>query len=310
MPYPKLCFLIPAVPTDGFCGQIAMFRKSLDHLGGIYQQAAVVAVFGDPTIEALPVRWRPHFDRIITQHVSPDEYAKREYLATGDARWSSFTDDCDFVIFSDADTLVLRRIDDLLESLQATPAIAGTIAHWTCFQSNGEEPLREWQVLSRACLGHEIPLEYEHTLTTDQTTPSQRRCPFYLNYGFVIAPRKLIELIRSTYLSLTPRVPALLQKPFFSAQVSLTLAIYAHGVPHRAIDMRYNFPNDEMAEALYPESLQDVRVIHYLRTERFDRQQIFASAEEFDRFLNIDLRGSDKVFQDHIRVLTASRYPF
>lgn len=307
----KLCFAIAASANDGFYGQIAMFRRSLDYLGGIYKRAAVIATFGDQTIRELPDRWQPHFDRIITHFVPPaSSQGPDDHFAQSFAKWTNIPDECDFVVFSDADTIVLRPLDNLLNLLVAAPSVAGTIAHWTPFHFEDVDPREEWAALARECLGREIPLDYTHTFTTDKDPPSLRKCPFYLNFGCVIVPRKLLDPIRSTYLPLLSRVLPLLRNPSFTAQVSLTLAVYAHRTPHQAVDMRYNFPNDELAEALYAESLQDVRVIHYLRTQRFDRQQIFASAEGFDSFLKLNLRGSNKVFQDHVRILTDSRYPF
>ena len=306
----RLCFLIPGLPNDSFCGQIAMFRRALDHLGGIYKRAPVIAVLGDEETQELPERWRPHFDRIITHYVPPEDLAAHGLLFIGDARWTCFPKDCDVVIFSDADTMVLRPIDDLLKQLKMAPAIAGVIAHCPFPHRPGEDPRQKWAELAQEWLGRSIPLEYTHTLTTKQDPLSQRECPFYVNYGCVIGLRKIIERIRSTYLWLRPRLEQSIEAPYFAGQIALTLAMYGHRAPCRAVDMRYNFPNDEIAEALYPESLRDLRVIHFLRTGKFDRSQIFASEEHFDRFLKLNLQGSNRIFQDHVRLLTNSRYPF
>src|SRR5204862_6104539 len=72
----------------------------------------------------------------------------------------------------------------------------------------------------------------------------------------------------------------------------------------------YNFPNDELAEARFPEELENVTIFHYLRTDRFDRQQIFASAEGYREFLGIDLAGSNKVFRSRVAELIGGEYPF
>src|SRR5262245_35391495 len=79
----RLCFLIPASPTDGFRGQIAMFRRSLDRLGGIYQRADVVAVFGGSTVDELPDRWQAHFERITVRHADPAGFRVDSYRAQG-----------------------------------------------------------------------------------------------------------------------------------------------------------------------------------------------------------------------------------
>jgi hypothetical protein len=100
------------------------------------------------------------------------------------------------------------------------------------------------------------------------------------------------------------------EAPVFSGQIALTLALAAHDVATRAVGLRYNFPNDRRADRLHPEELLDVRLIHYLRTEQFDRQEIFATERAFHRFLSLQLDGSDRVFQLYIRKLTKDVYPF
>jgi hypothetical protein len=287
-----------------------MFSVALEHLGGIYRSASVVAVFGDSEIGTLPVRWRPWLERLTTYWVAPADFQKNGYLAQGDARWLHMPENCDFVVFMDADTMLLRPIGDLLETLIASPAVAGVIAHLPFPVPPEETPQEKWRLLAQQFIGRDIPLEYTHVFANDDTPLSRRHCPFYLNFGFVVAPSEIGRRIWPTYLNIRPRVAAYLQAPYFSGQVALTLAIYANDVPRRPISIRYNFPNDTVAELLYPDALKDMRVIHYLRTHNFDRQRIFASREEFHRFLQLDLSGSEQMFQEHIRRITGSRYPF
>jgi hypothetical protein len=66
----------------------------------------------------------------------------------------------------------------------------------------------------------------------------------------------------------------------FRSQIALSLAIEKAGVPHRAIGMRYNFPNDVHLEALHPEELKHVRLVHLLRREQgFDKQQAYRNVD-------------------------------
>jgi hypothetical protein len=74
--------------------------------------------------------------------------------------------------------------------------------------------------------------------------------------------------------------------------------------------MRYNFPNDERAEAAYPDDAADIRTIHFLRTTVFDRQQVFVDSDAFDRYLALPLAGSNARMQARVREITAGRYPF
>jgi hypothetical protein len=55
-----------------------------------------------------------------------------------------------------------------------------------------------------------------------------------------------------------------------------------------------------------PEELNSVRAIHYLRTDRFDRHRIFASADAFAQFLELPLEGANRSLQDAVRRLFLS----
>lgn len=306
----RLCFLFAASPNDGFFSQIAMFRLSLDRLGGIYASAHIVVVFGDNEFKPLPERWKTHFERIETYWVTSEEFQKNSYLAQGDARWSYISPDVDFFIFADADILLIRSITDLLELLVDSPAVAGTIAGVPFPQFPKDNPLEKWASLARQFIGREISLDYTHTLASEKTEIHLRKCPYYVNYGFVIFPYSIAAEIRETYLEFRPRVALELYNPYFAGQVAMTLAIYKHNVTCRAIPLKYNFFNDVEAEKLHAQDMEDIRVIHYLRKANFDRQKIFTSPEEFKHFLSLELSGSEKIFQNYIRHLTDTNYPF
>jgi hypothetical protein len=306
----RLCYLIPASPTDGFLGQIAMFRRSLDDLGGIYRDARLIAILGDATIQEIPARWRPWFVRIEVHHVPRESFLRHSYRAQAWGRWGLVPADCDVAIFADADAMPIRPIDDLLANLVDAPGIAGTIAHHPFPQHPGEDPDRTWDSLARELIGRELPREHAYTLAGGSDPAAPWPSPFYLNFGFVVVSRRVVELIAPTFLELAPRLETRLAAPDFSGQIALTLAAYAHDVRRHAVGLRYDFPNDRTAEARHSAELPDVRVIHYLRTHRFDRQRIFAAGAAFDDFLRLELVDSERVFQDRIRAITAGRYPF
>jgi hypothetical protein len=289
-----------------------MFRRSLDALGGMYREASVVVTFGSDAGPALATgRWEPQFERISTHHVtSTSDGDASDYSAQIDQRWLNVDDDCDFVIFADADTMVLRPFDDLIEGLSRQPAVAGVIAHYPFPQRPGERPDIKWRELTARFVGPPVDHSYAHTLVSPDAPNAIRLCPFYVNFGFVVIPRQLLSTVRSSYLDIRPQVSHQLATPYFGAQVALTLAIHRTGVPRRALDLKYNFPNDPKAEAMHPGSLSDLRVIHYLRTTHFDRQRIFGSRRAFDEFLGLQLQGSENVFQEHVRALTDAEYPF
>lgn len=287
-----------------------MFRMALDHLGGPYRQATVIAVFGAEATVSIPSAWAPHLRRVAVHAVPPAEFREKGYGAQANARWSVAPEDCDLVIFADADVLMIRHIDDLLERLITERSVAGAIAHYPFPQWPGDVPAQKWDSLAHDVIGGKISLDYRHTLVPDSAPADQRQCPFYVNFGFVIVPRVTYPSLAALYLRLVDHVAGLLAYPYFAGQVSLALAAEALGLPCTDMDMRYNFPNDILAERLYPESMQDVRVIHYLRTHNFDRQKIFSSSSEFRSFLSMRLTGVDAILQGHVARLTSGQYPF
>jgi hypothetical protein len=307
----RLCFLIPGSPNDAFFSQIAMFRIALDALGGMYKEARLVAVFGDAAAPPeIPARWQPHFGRITTHFVAPELFLAKSYRAQSDARWQHLPDDCDIAVFTNADALLVRPIDELISIVESAPGIAGSIAHYPFPQRPGETPRQKWTALASTFLGRAIPFEYAYTLLTDADPADDRLCPFYINFGFVLVSRTVVESIGREYIDLAARVMPLLEKPYFAGQVALTLEVYRHSIKHHAVDIRYNFPNDPVAARLYPDSAADVRVVHFLRTDRFDRHRIFAERDQFNEFLALPLDGVERLFQEHVRRLTTGVYPF
>lgn len=308
----RLCIGIPASPNDEFFSQVAMLRLALDKLGGVYQKADIVLFLGDEHIKALPSRWEPYLsDKVIIEWADPDDFRKYNAFAQANARWGYDYSDYDVVGFLDADVLVVKPIDDLLISMVQSPSVMGAIAHYTLPRHMYDDPNPKvaWQKLSQQFTGKPIAFNYRHTLSEHQ--PNEwLYCPFYINYGMVLFTPHMIHTLRDTYLSLQMRLAAELEYPFFSAQIALTLTFNALDMRMTPISLKYNYPNDPTADRLHTNELRDVRIIHYLRTDKFDRQRIFTNQEEFDRFLSLELTGSDRVFQTYVRQLTAGTYPF
>ena len=74
--------------------------------------------------------------------------------------------------------------------------------------------------------------------------------------------------------------------------------------------MRYNFPNDPVAEAAYPGELDQVAVVHYLRTAKFDRHSLFASPQAYADFLEASLSGADQRLRETVVDTFGHDYPF
>jgi hypothetical protein len=163
-----------------------------------------------------------------------------------------------------------------------------------------------WRRLSLASLGRLIDRRLEYTLLEGE---GDRRCPFYINYGFVAGPPILLQKLYGVLGDLQPGLSLQLRNDFYG-QVAIALAVEHAHLPWRALPMRFNFPNDRAADLRYPQELDQVVLIHYLRNSQFDRHRIFAERNAFDAFLAMPTIGSDRVLQDHVCRITGGVFPF
>jgi len=339
----KLCFVTAASPTDGFFSQVGMFRLSLNSLGGIYKDADIILSLGGNEIGDIPDRWASYFgDGIKLYWADPIQFQKIGIRAQGDNKWRYNYKDYDLVVFFDADTMLIKPLDELLFATKEENTVTGVIAHYPFPCGKDENPSDLWHFLAKEFTGKDIQLNYSYSLLQNyakksplkldrdvlrmwrqlpskvqswfsrviDTNSKNTNCPFYLNFGFVAMTPEVLMTIRESYLDIRSKIIPFLTMPIYSGQIALTLAIHKHDVPTCSAGIKYNFPNDPLAEKLYPDQLKEISVIHYLRTQKFDRQKIFTTEEAFNEFLFLELEGSNKVFQNYIRNLTKGKYPF
>ena len=207
----------------------------------------------------------------------------------------------------------------LLDQATHSPTISAVIAHFPFPISRDTRdskcgvslcpsmPQHEaWDRIGTGILGRPPKRPYRYTLLQDA---GDTNCPFYINYGFLAGPPRLLQELHERLERLQPRVAELLENDFYG-QVAIALAVEEGGLPERSLPMRFNFPNDREADRLYPLELENVVLMHYLRNAVFDRHRIFATPEGFQEFLRIELTGSDAVFRDHVLRITGGSYPF
>jgi hypothetical protein len=217
--------------------------------------------------------------------------------------------DADLVIMCDADTIVLRPFSDQVLNLVGRDAIGGVIAHihFPWGKKSSGDSVADWNSISNAALGAGIEMKYRYTLYS--ITAASLECPYYINLGFLIGSPGVLRLLHEVCEPIRERVRQHLINSF-DAQVGLALAVSHANIPAVALPMRFNFPNDPIADRLYPAELSAVSVLHYLRRTLFDRQKIFSDESAFRSFLELNLEGSNKILQEFIRRLTAGYYPF
>jgi hypothetical protein len=296
--------------TDSFLSQAAIYRKALDTLGGDYAAARLALCVGGPKKEPLPQRWHEAFRRIEVHWVEGSAYTPDE-LAQSDLTYRVIDPSNDLSIICDADTLLVSPLpNDFLAEMQEAPALAACIAHYppplADVRVPQPAPISNAQELWRcvaARLGQPLPeMPYRYALAGTEDP-----VPFYINLGFFAGPPELLLAFHERHRQYVPAIREVLENAFYE-QISVPFS--AVDLPVRELPIRFNFPNDPIADALYPDDLATVCVIHYLRRQHFDRHAIFNDPEEFARFMRLDLEGSNAVFQSAVQRITGGAFPF
>jgi hypothetical protein len=310
-PMPKVAFLIPASPTRSFLSQIAAFNTALSRLTWSRWQPSVLVCMGSGPDSRAVDEWRPHLRdvTIIFAPISHSESIPFFYAQIdGLFRWAP--NDADVLVRMDADTLPIGDFEDVLDHVVDTASIAGVMAHFAFPARPGMSSREAWLRAADGLIGAPLDFRYSYSLTDVNAPEENRIAPFYLNDGVVFFPKSLFREFAERYLNLRPKLMDRLAYPYFSGQVALTLAVTEMGARTSALPMRYNFPNDELATRRFPEELENVKIFHYLRTDKFDRQLIFADAGNYQSFLNAPLTGSNKVFQQTVKRRIGPEFPF
>lgn len=225
--------------------------------------------------------------------------------------------------------LVRPLPDDILDDAVKAPSILGVPAHRPFSMRAGADsmfPIRvdgksspqverlpadtpadlAWDKIGATILGRPPKRTLRYTLL-DRSAGA--RCPFYINYGFLAGPPKLLMDLYRGLCELHGPIAGLIGNGFYG-QVAIAMTVEKFDLPWRALPLRFNFPNDRIADKLHPDDLAEVVLLHYLRTSRFDRHLVFAEKDAFDAFISRVLIGSDRVFQEHVWRITRGKFPF
>jgi hypothetical protein len=133
--------------------------------------------------------------------------------------------------------------------------------------------------------------------------PGRRYSPPYFNTGVLFAPAKLLEKLYEPYMDALHFVRKCMDSYFFE-QIALTLAVAKHGIPVEVLAVRYNYPNQAAFDALYPQELSDVRLLHFLRTDIVQRERDFETLESMQRLAGRrDLSGSNEALRARVAEL-------
>lgn len=286
---------IPISPTPHFFRQIEYLWRSYASCGGHTANVRIRVFVGEDCEPYDLYEVNPWSRGHIEWNWSDREGFRRRGYGVTD-RFHATTD-ADIVLLQDADTLVIRSLDDLLESLVTAPMVAGVMTHVPPFWGLAGH---SWKNVY-ASVGRAMPPDrYEHSGWKGMFhDPAHRFAPAYFNFGVVFVPGALMPALANEYerqLETAQRTPI---HRVFSGQLAFSLALYELNIPRTALPIRYNYPNDEWADRLHVNDLADVRIIHYLREEVIgSRRGTWGDEAAFKAFLHRkDLTGSNEVLR-------------
>lgn len=305
-------FLVAGSPNEAFFSQIAANRLSIFNQHWARWQPSFRCIFGgEPDWPALAL-WMPQLSDIDVYFLSTQRFNLDSYFAQSEHRLNPSTDEVDVFVLLDADTFVTGDIEEILDQVHAQQTIAGVQAHFGFPVGDGRSnsSVRDWQKLAELLLEKPMRLDYYYSMVPESFSLEERSAPFYINAGVILISGEIISHFRKAYRSFRRRVMPLLANPYFSGQVAITLAVEELDLNPLSLPIRFNFPNDPSADAMYPQDLVDIRILHFLRHKAFDRTKIFSSSEYYQSFLDLPLKGSNKVFQNRVRETLGGSYPF
>jgi hypothetical protein len=312
----KLDFLVPGSANDHFLSNVAFLNKSLKALGGIYANARLVVALGEWDVPELPVRWQPYLEGVDIIWSNPEKKPNPSYNIQHFDRFDHIRPDADIAVICDADVCFMRPFDETLALIARANAVGGVMAHYH-FPLKGKrgDPAEDWRKVALATIGREIDRNHHYLFGQAPDEPriyaaSERPLtPFYINYGILIGTPRQLQQMHARERQLIPIVSELVD-PYFAAQVALALACADLSLPTVALPARFNFPNRPEADELQPGEMDQVVMFHYLFEENFNRSHLFAEETAYDAFMEKELTGADKLFQNYIRATCGNIYPF
>jgi len=300
----KLEIRVPISPTRLFFRRIMYLARSVRACGGDTARARIVVSVGDdvePYDVASVQEWTD--DKIVWRWADRGEFQRFSYHATAMDRFL-VESDADIILLADADVVFAKNIDDVLNSLLATPAVAGLIAHIPPFLALSVEG--SWPAIFQR-VGLPFPRDlYQHSgYRVMYDDPRHRYSPAYFNMGAVLVPAAMLREIARVFPRWL-RAAQTLNLSRYVSQLALSFAIYDLDLPRIILEPRYNFPNDPQFDSGYPNDLADVRILHYLRPCIIDRERDLSTSETVRSLIGRkDLKGSNELFRALIECFSA-----
>jgi hypothetical protein len=304
----KLEFRFSISPKPEFYATVKLAALSLRRLGPPYDSARILVSVGDyadlDTISAangwsedFPVEWRS---------VSHELFSDHSYLATHNDRYFA-PSDADVIFMCDSDVCLIGRIDDLVDCIGRSNhrMVAGLQAHFAPFQFGSAGNEAAWRRIFSDMELAEPRLAMQYS---GDPAGIMGRAPVYFNYGLVAFGREAFAAVAPLQASYCQMMRILTKDSFFLTQIGLSLMIAATQLDFKMLTFAYNCSNDDLPFAASDEfrinDVNDIRVIHYLRNDQFDRRKFLVDPAAYAAFLSAShFNWVNKRLQDHVMML-------
>lgn len=290
-----------------FLRQTWALAASLRQFGGNAGRTASLIAWVSPELAGLPDLNRLHPWAkplgVTFRWVDEALFARHWYYGTALSRWAGpFS--ADVVLMLDADVLVCNPLDVLVQRIATSGAGAvwGFPAHFS--------PLTEaeWADLFIQSGLNEPDLSCRPSGAGFFPPAREQRMPAYFNLGVIGANRSVMECLGQGLVAEMEAFNRYLppisdpHRSFFRCQMAVSLSIARHRLPWAALDVRDNFPNDATFEQAYPEAVQQIRLLHYLRKDRgVNKDRDFEDRNAYaDLLQRPRLAASDRLLQDRL----------
>jgi len=278
---PRIEFRIPIAPTIAFYNRVHFFCAALRRLGQGHADTLVSIVVGDYA-DLDEVRranaWATDYN-VQWHRVPEDVSVTHHYYGTSDFRYALPESTADLVVLADADTALVRPVvQDLSWMLCDEPCIAGHMAHIPPRLKFLERPdlatSDVWPFLFREfCIPFPNEL-YRYSRDLAGEFPS---APAYYNLGFVALNWFAFRIVKNAIFDVRKRLNNIIQSEM-RCQIALTLISYKHAFKRRNLSAIFNAANDEAYLRHNRVRPDDIRVLHYLRTDEVDRDTFLTDA--------------------------------
>ena len=278
---PQIEFRIPIAPTVSFYNRVRFFCAALRRLGRGYTDSLVRIVVGDYA-DLDEVRrantWATQYN--LQWHRVPDEVsAAHHYYGTSDFRYALPESTADLVVLADADTALIQPVaQNLSWMLCDEPCIAGHMAHIpppSRFLEKSDLAARDfWPFLFQE---FSIPFPDELYLYSRDLAGDFPTAPAYYNLGFVALNWSALRILKNAIFDVRERLNKIIQSEM-RCQIALTLISYKHAMKRHNLPAIFNAANDDAYLRHNRVRPDDIKVLHYLRTNELDRDSFLTDA--------------------------------